>query len=337
MPPRKKASRAASPKLSRRPARSAPAGVDPTGWGKTIIWILIGIVAVVFAVESLNLFHGEVVKDFQVRYLSTIGSQSKCGVINAWGVGPVGKDKIMVVDQEHDRILVFDRQGNCLKSWGKLGLGSKEYHEPSGLTSDDQGNGYVIDTWGNAIKGYDENGKEILNVSLTNGNFYGPRGIGFDGKNFAIADTGSQNLKIVGRDGRVQTVWGGLGKEPGQFQGLLDVVCDEKGDYFVADSDNDRVQWLDQDGKVVKIFKCKAPVPAVALDKEGRLYISTATGTGSSCVKAYSLKDGYLGDLKDDKGRLVSGGRGLAVTPDDVLLIAGGDSVGLYQLPSVAP
>jgi sugar lactone lactonase YvrE len=333
MASRKKAAPKNRSKARRKSTRPLSAG-----WSKNIIWILIAVVVVVFAVESMNLFHGETLKDFKVQYLSTItGNSEKCGPFNAWGVTPVGKDKIMVVDQGNRRVLVFDRKGNCLKSWGKIGSGPKEFREPSGATSDDKGNGYVMDTWNTAVKGFNADGKEILNINLTNGTFYGPRGIGFDGHNFIIADTGSHRVELCAMDGKMETSWGGFGKEPGQFRGLLDAVSDHKGNYLVADSENNRVQWLDQDGKVVKIFNFKANVPAIAMDKEGRFYVSTGTGDGRSCVKAYSLKDGYLGDLKDEKGTLVPGDRGLAISQDDVLMIAGGGGVALYQVPPGTP
>jgi hypothetical protein len=315
----------------------SPESSAPSNQNKIIVRLLIALVLIVCVVESMNLFHGETPKDFKVQTLSVFsGDSTKCGSFNAWGVGPVGKDKIMVVDQGNNRILVFDRQGNCLKTWGKEGKGPLGFHEPSGMTSDDKGYGYVMDTWNSAIKGYDENGKEVLNLDLSDKNVYGPRGICFDGKNFIIADTGSHRILLLSLDGHVAGSWGSIGTGEGQFKGPLDAASDGKGNYFIADSDNRRVQWLDQDGKVVKVFKYKAGVAAVAVDKEGRFYVSTATN-GYSCVKIYSIKNGYLGDLKDEKGNLVSGDRGLAVSSDDVLMIAGGDHVALYQVPPATP
>jgi hypothetical protein len=171
---------------------------------------------------------------------------------------------------------------------------------------------------------------------LSDKNVYGPRGIAFDGKNFILADTGSHRILLLSPDGHVAGSWGSIGTGEGQFKGPLDVATDGKGNYFVADSDNRRVQWLDQDGKVLKVLKYKSGVASVAVDKEGRFYVSTATN-GFSCVKIYSIKSGYLGDLKDEKGNLVSGDRGLAVSSDDVLMVAGGDHVALYQVPTATP
>ncbi len=340
MPPRKKTS--AKKKNLGGTAYTTPVApplVSPpaSGSSKAVIRILIALVLIGCLVESMNLFHGEVPKDYKVQTLSTFsGVNSKCGPFNAWGVGPVGKDKVMVVDQGNNRVLVFDRKGNLLKSWGKPGGGSVGFHEPSGMVSDDKGFGYVIDTWNSTIKGYDENGKQILNLDLGDKNLYGPRGIGYDGKNFLLADTGSHRILLIAPDRHVAASWGRFGTDEGQFKSPLDVASDGKGNYFVADSENERLQWLDQDGKVLKVFKYKAGVAAVAVDKDGRFFVSTATN-GNSCVKAYSIKTGYLGDLTDEKGVLIQGDRGLAVSPDDVLMIAGGDHVGLYQLPPTTP
>lgn len=117
----------------------------------------------------------------------------------------------------------------------------------------------------------------------------------------------------------------------------MDIATDEKGNYFVADSENDRLQWLNQDGKVVKVFKYKFGVQSVAVDKEGRFFVSTANNDGNGCIKAYSMKEGYLGDLVDEKGSTIPGDYGLAVGPGDVLMISGGDQIALYQLPAATP
>ena len=138
----------------------------------------------------------------------------------------------MVVDQGSSRILVFDRQGNCLKSWGKVGNGPKEFHEASGMTWDDRGNAYVMDTWNTAVKGFDENGKEVLDKTLDTGNFYGPRGIAYDGHNFIVADTGGQRVAFVSMDGKVAGTWGTMGSDPGKFKGPLDVATDGERELF---------------------------------------------------------------------------------------------------------
>jgi hypothetical protein len=319
-------------------ATNAPAPA-PAGQNKSMVRVIIAIVVAVCVIEGFNLFHSdETPKTFKVQTLLNVSADNDaCGHFNAWGVAPVGKDKVMVVDQEDNRVLVFDHQGNCLKSWGKSGVALKGFHEPSGLTSDDKGNGYVIDTWNSYIKGFDAEGKPVLSLNLSDKNLFGPRGIAFDGQNFVLADTGSHRIAFISLEGKVVGSWGGNGSAEGQFKGPLGVACDGKGNYLVADTENHRVQWLDKDGKVVKVFKVKGNPPSIALDGEGRFFVSAADNAGNGCVRVYSLKSGYLGDLRDEKDAVIPGGHGMNVTKDNILMIAEGGRVSLYQLPHAAP
>ena len=98
---------------------------------------------------------------------------------------------------------------------------------------------------------------------------------------------------------------------------------------------------MDQDGKVVKVIKLKNPngkPPSLAVDKNGHLFVSTANGTGNSCIKVFSTKDGgYLGDVMDEKDNQVTGARGMNVSPDGLLMLADGGMISLYQIPATAP
>lgn len=332
-----------SPRKTKKKTIKSPASGMATlpsaspGGNKWIVRGLLAVVAVFCVVEAFNFSNSEAVKDYKVQSILMIdGNNTKCGPFNVWGVGFVGKDKIMAVDHGNNRVLVFDRQGNCIRNWGKIGSGPMQFHEPSGMTTDDKGNGYIMDTWNGTIKAFNEFGKELKVISLGSGNFYGPRGLSFDGHNFAIADTGSHRLAIVSMDGKMEASWGGFGRSKGQFKGLLDVACDPKGGYLVADSENNRLQWLDEDGKVKKVFNYKSGVPSVAADKDGRFFVSTGNGV-TSLIKAYDPNGNYLGDLRDEKGSLVPGDSGLAVGPGDVLMVAGGTHIALYQLPPATP
>jgi DNA-binding beta-propeller fold protein YncE len=324
-----------------QPAGSSlpPSSPVPAGLNKWVVRGLLAAVVVFCAIEYFNHSSTEAEKDYKVQtVLSIDGNSTKCGPINVWGIAPVGKDKVMVADHGNNRMLIFDRKGNCVKSLGPAKSGPLSFHEPSGMTSDDKGNAYVIDTWAGIIKGFNEDGKVIANIPLpAAGSFYGPRGIAWDGGHFVVADTGSQRVDLVSADGNLEATWGSRGKEPGQFQGPLDAAVEPSGDILVADSDNCRLQWLDPSGKVKKVLRFKAGVASVAADKEGRFYISAANREGQSCIKAYDANGNYLGDLRDEKQNLISGAYGLTTGPGDILMVAGGTSVALYQLPSATP
>lgn len=337
------ASKKSNPRKTSRSAPKKPVAVPSelgqaeSGSHKNILRVLIAVVVVVCVIYGMNSFHGGAApKDIKAQLITQItGEQSKSGHFTAWGIAPIGKDKFAVVDQEDNRIMVFDRQGKFLKAWGKRGNGPSEFQEPSGMTTDGNRHIYVLDTWNGAIKGFDENGKPLAVVSLGKlGGFYGPRGIGFDGQNFIVADSGGQRLALVSLRGDLISAWGSLGNGTGQFKGPLAAVSDGKGNYYVADTDNNRIQILDKDGKVEKVIKVGFSVLALAIDNEGRLYASTTDNSG--CIKVYSPTGSYLGDLKGQDGNQPLGGaRGLAVSPDDVLMITVGGNLLFYQLSPV--
>jgi DNA-binding beta-propeller fold protein YncE len=57
------------------------------------------------------------------------------------------------------------------------------------------------------------------------------------------------------KEGKFIKTWGGLGTEPGKFNVAHGVTVDAKGDLWVADRENERIQIFDQDGKFVKELK----------------------------------------------------------------------------------
>src|SRR5665213_1869374 len=314
---------------------------------KSIARVLVGVVLIVCVVESFNLFQSQPLK-VKVQLISKVdGSENPCGPFTAWGIAPIGTDKFVIADNQHDRLIEFDRQGKFLTAWGKHGSEVNNFHEPSGLVSDGKGNVYVADTWNSSIKGFDEKGKMILDFDLTKyPGFFGPRGIGFDGSNLVIADTGSHRVALIGLDGTMGPSWGHMGSNSGEYKNLQDVTSDGKGNYFVADTDNGRVQWLDKNGKVVEIIKDLPAVRAVAVDNEGKLYVASDADGGT--VKVYSLsannslfssRTKLIGSLTDSSGSgsPFSGVRSMSIAPDGVLMLTIGNSAFLYKLTSANP
>jgi DNA-binding beta-propeller fold protein YncE len=333
-----------SQKRSSALARSPMVAVPEPKQTKNTARILIAIVLVIFAYYAFDtlkgngkLFMGEAPKDWKVQLLAHItGEQQPCGAFVAWGVAPIGKNDVAVADNQHNRILIFDRKGKYLKTIGKSGAGPKEFHEPSGMVSDGKGQIFVMDTWNGAIKGLNENGQFVLNLDFTKvGSFFGPRGLAWDGKNFAVPDPGHDRVALLSPQGDLVASWGKKGKDAGDFSVPAAVTLDKNGNYLVAESGNHRLQWLDGTGKSIKIVKYDSEVTMVAVDKEGRYYVGTNEDDG--CVKAYNPEGKYLGNLKDQdgSGAAFRGARWMLATADDVLMVTSADnSVYLYQLPS---
>jgi DNA-binding beta-propeller fold protein YncE len=59
----------------------------------------------------------------------------------------------------NSRVVKFDRDGNCLKAWGKYGTGAGEFNLPHALAVDDQGRVYGGDRENQRIRIFNSDGK----------------------------------------------------------------------------------------------------------------------------------------------------------------------------------
>jgi len=315
--------------------KSANAGEKaPLNLNKIMIRVLALVVISSLVWEALQTVGNKEVPKLKVSQVLKLDSNIKgVGTFVPWGAAAFLDGKIAVADNQGNRILLFDRAGNFVKSWGTPGARKDQFHEPSGMTADSQGHVYVMDAWNSAIKGYDEKGKQTSVIDLTNMGFFGPRGIAFDGAHFAIADTGSHRIAIVGLKGDVVTSWGTHGDADGQMNGPLAVAVDSKG-YYVADTDNNRVQWLDPNGKKIRYAKLKGAVQSVTVDKQGRVYACTKADDGKTYL--FDTEGHLTGELVDQSGSAepFKDAKSLAITPDNLLLVTSGGAVYLYQLPA---
>ena len=322
-------------------AAPVPAVVEapPSAQKRGFTRILIGIIALVIIIEGVKFMNnGQAFKPFKVtQVLKVNGAESPCGSFGGWGAAPVGKDRFIIVDQPGSRLMLFDHDGTFIKSWGKTGSAPGQFHEPSGMTSDNKGNAYVVDTWNAAIKGYDGEGRPGLLANCNNIGFYGPRGIAYDGTNFAVADTGSHRIVLVSPQGTVVGSWGtGHGKGEEQWDSPLDVVVDGQGNYYATDTGNNRVKKMDGSGKILKIIKMGDDSPqALAFDKEGRLYVSF-NGPQTGGIRVFGSNGDYQGDLRDEKDTADSfqSVHGMAVLPGDRLLTTAGGTFSIFQIPA---
>jgi len=142
-----------------------------------------------------------------------------------------------------------------------------------GLTADlDSGFVYVADALANRIGKYaadDTGGRLVVNVA-TEGNGDGfvrePHGIFWFDDQLLVADTGKSWLQLLDAD----TPQAGMGQisgpesDPLQLRNPLDVWVDAAGYYYVADTGNDRVVQIDEDGTVREIVTGLDPLATLA-------------------------------------------------------------------------
>ncbi len=136
------------------------------------------------------------------------------------------------------RVLKYDRTGELLKKWGTKGKGEGQFNLPHAICLDPKGRVLVGDRENNRIQIFDGDGKYLDQWKESGA----PFGLFQEGERLFVADGRANWVRVLGPDGRSLGRWGQKGTAPGQFQ-LPHMLCvDSRGDVYVAEVGNKRIQ-----------------------------------------------------------------------------------------------
>ena len=173
----------------------------------------------------------------------------------AAAVGVDSKDNVYVFNRGEHPVIIFDREGNFLSSWGE-GVFPRAHGVTMGpddtifLTADGDHtmrhctlDGKVLMTLGISGKpapfmsGDPFNRCTHLAIDPSNGDFF-------------ISDGyGNARVHKYSPDGKLLLSWGESGTGPGQFNIAHNIATDKDGWVYVADRENQRMQVFDRNGK----------------------------------------------------------------------------------------
>ena len=215
--------------------------------------------------------------------------------------------RLYVSDFARLQVFVFDFEQKKLSKIGE----DQKLARPVGLALDAQEQLYVVEQEKRGISVFDPQGKRLR--FITHPSIERPSGIALDRERGKIyladsAHTKSEEhtVKVFNMAGElVGTLGKGRGEESGQFLFPTYLALDQKGNLYVTDTLNSRVQVFDADGKYVKTIGQRGSAwgmfdkpKGVALDSFGNVYIADS---GWSNVQIFNQKGQVL---------LFFGGRG---------------------------
>lgn len=167
-------------------------------------------------------------------------------------------DRVYVAHRGPKPVLVFDRDGKFLRSWGDDHLKT-----PHGLRIDPAGNVWLTDIGDHRVLKFDSEGKLLLALGKR-----GEAGTGPDrfdrptdvastpAGDFYVTDGyGNSRVLKFDRTGKLLAEWGKKGTGEGEFNVPHAVVLDARGRVYVGDRENKRVQVFDPDGKFLEVWK----------------------------------------------------------------------------------
>jgi DNA-binding beta-propeller fold protein YncE len=198
------------------------------------------------------------------------------------GISAVTTDKrgnIYVIHRpaDGDPIVVLDPQGNFIRSWGK-GM----FKIPHGIRIDPAGNVWTVDANTSMVYKFTPEGKKLLEIAVGDvpdktKEFCGATDIAFAKSGHVFVSDGYCNARVIEYDaaGKKLREWGKHGTAPGEFNLVHSIAIGPRGNLYVADRENGRLQWFDQSGKFLGEWKYGGQFYAVAFSQKGEFYAAT--------------------------------------------------------------
>jgi sugar lactone lactonase YvrE len=235
-------------------------------------------------------------------------------VVDGWGRGPgcptLGLISAVGIDS-HDQVylfnrlpqpavLVFDREGRFLHSWGE-GL----FTTPHGLWISPDDRVFLADCGDHTIRVCTTDGQ--VQQTLGTAGHAGAPDTPFNqptwakrspsGETYVSDGYGQYRVHRFAADGKLLKSWGEKGDRPGQFALPHSVVVDRHGRVLVADRENHRVQIFDAEGKFLEQWTDLLQPMDLFIDADDTVFVAEA----QQRVSVYSL-DGELLSRWGEKG-----------------------------------
>jgi hypothetical protein len=169
-------------------------------------------------------------------------------------VGVDRHDQVYVFHRGEHPMIVFDRDGNFLRSWGD-GI----FLRPHGISMAPDDTMFCTDDGDHSVRRCTLDGKVLLTIGLPGTAAPYMSGQPFNrcthtalapnGDIYVSDGYGNARVHKYTPDGRPLMSWGEPGTDPGQFNLPHNITCDDGGYVYVADRENHRVQVFDGNGR----------------------------------------------------------------------------------------
>jgi len=207
------------------------------------------------------------------------------------GVSCDSRDNVYLMTRQDPQILVYDRDGNFLRAWGR-DIFSQRGH---GVSIDRHDNVYAVDDGDHTVRKFAPDGREVMKLGISGrgsdtgydgsgfasikhgaGPFNRPTGIAIadDGELYVCDGYGNARVHRFTADGKLLRSWGEPGIGPGQFFLPHGIAVSPDNRVFVTDRESDRIHIYSRDGDLLDMWTHVQRPTDICFDKEGRAYVS---------------------------------------------------------------
>jgi DNA-binding beta-propeller fold protein YncE len=272
--------------------------------------------------------------------------------IEGWGALPEGwrfveatsvavdrRDQVHVFNRGPHPVIVFDRDGAFLRSWGE-----GQFSRPHGITIGPDDTLWLTDDGNHTIRQFTAEGKLLLTIGeagrpadpYSGRPFNRPTHVALcprTGDLYVSDGYGNSRVHKYDPRGRHLLSWGEPGTDPGCFNVPHNIATDADGLVYVADRENHRVQVFDGRGRYqAQLVNLHRPCGLLADPRHGgRLYVgelpthlavNAAVPNLGARVSILSLTGDLIGRVGD---RFPGEGPGQFIAPHGVAVDSRGD------------
>lgn len=215
------------------------------------------------------------------------------------GLGIDENDNIYLLSRGMPPVLVFDKEGNCIDTWGE-GI----FDRPHALLVDKEHNLWGADDHAHVVMKMSKDheilmtlgtrgipsdtgceGGKYKTIKRPAGPFNRPTNIAIakNGNIYVTDGYGNCRVHVFAPDGTLLFSWGEIGEGPGEFQLPHGIVIDDEDNVYVCDRQNNRIQIFDLNGKYLREWNGFERPAGIFLAKDGFFYVAECKRTSTYC------------------------------------------------------
>ncbi len=289
----------------------APASMEPQGWYPHEGGLLKYRVQIRFGFEPEN----------------TMPKGWYFGRVSAVATDSSGEVYVFQRGEDADPIVVFDKDGKYLRSWGR----DLDFGNEHGLRVDRDDNIWITDNGNHQVMKFTREGKLLLTLGVRgesgedDKHFFRPADITFgpDGSLYVADGYGNARVVKFSPEGEYITAWGKHGTGESEFNIVHSAAVDSKGTVYVSDRENNRIQIFDADGKFLRMWTHLGATQNIFITLDDEMWIITHRDNIENIT--YDTLAGRIMNIDMETGRIIgameSPGHWIHVTPEKYIFI----------------